>query len=239
MKHHTLVLALSIAACSHIVIYSLLQLWPAPNKLIESKSIPVTLIVSAESPASVASKAASHASQNKDFLITKATSTFSRSTSSDSPGSSPSKQEQSKANATATAHQNTVNKASSKRQLFTQKSKTERSISAKTNDAKHEMNEYEVTLLEHLLKSNLYNQFHIFMAREKTKEISFTLEISLFDNGAIKSASLTEKDKNLPIDKLAVTAAYNASPYPQPPEDDYKKHYTYQVMMTYDNKALH
>jgi len=243
MKYHTLALALSIAVCAHISIYALLKLWPAPEQIREVKRIPVTLVVSAEQSASVASMSQAQSGAREQLLTSRSRSTFAQpiaakepnaSTTKTSPNSSPNSVEQAKSN-----RQNTINRTASEKQLLSETSSSEQQISAKTVNAKHIMTPYEVKLLNHLLEGDLYNQFHTFMARAKEQEISFSIEITLFENGAIKSASLTQKNKNLPIDKLAITAAYNASPYPEPPEDDYKKHYRYQVMMSYDNNSLH
>ena len=90
-----------------------------------------------------------------------------------------------------------------------------------------------------MLAGELYDQFHRFMRSQNETRIDFRVRIRLAENGVIKSASIVEKSDDLNIERLAVTAAYNASPYPQPPKEDFDKDFTYYISMSYNETGLH
>ena len=246
MNHHALVLALSIAVCSHIVLYALLNLWPAPTPEFVNKSIPVTLVVTPDSKPSSASK---DASKPKDLQQTRNVTTISASdfeiANSEKPDEerspNPANQSSSERTQTRVDQQSTRSRTqtSSVRQIFSSDLKNKQQIQALTTEESRTMSDYEVELLKHLLSSELYDQFHRFMKRQAETRIDFRVRVRLFENGAIKSASIIEKSKALEIESLAVTAAYNASPYPRPPEEDFDKDFTYYISMSYNETGLH
>lgn len=246
MNHHALVLALSIAICSHIVLYALLNLWPAPTPDPVKKSIPVTLVVAPDSQPSNASKESrtheeSHKTKN---LTTVSDSNFAAKNSNKadknqakaSENRLASERTQSRVNAQSTRSRA---QTSSVRQLFSSDLKEQQQIQAVTTQESQIMSDYEVALLNHLLSGALYDQFHSFMERKGETQIDFRLRVRLFENGAIKSAKIIQKSTPLEIEPLAITAAYNASPYPRPPEEDFHKDFTYYISMSYNETGLH
>jgi hypothetical protein len=112
------------------------------------------------------------------------------------------------------------------------------SIPVLNSKQSEELSPYQQTLIKHLLAGELYDRFHAFMASTSQTEIKYSIELRLFENGAIKSASLTKKSSSLEIDRLAITAAYNASPYPRPPSEDFEVGYTYLIPMSYKKRGL-
>lgn len=246
MNHHALVLALSIAACSHIVLYALLNLWPAPIPDRVSKSIPVTLVVTPDSKPSSSSKESrtQEDQQKTKNLTTINASNFSVASSEKTDENpTPNLTDQSASDRTQTSvdQQSSRSRAqtSSVRQIFSSDLKDQQQIQAVTTQESRAMSDYEVELLKHLLSSELYDQFHTFMKRQGETQLDFRVRVRLFQNGAIKAASIVEKSKALDIERLAVAAAYNASPYPRPPEEDYDKDFTYYISMSYNESGLH
>lgn len=246
MNRHALVLALSIALCTHIVLYALLNLWPAPTPDIINKSIPVKLIVSpdskpsAETPDSDAQKAQAlnetiRSTGESDFKVTSpeqsinSLSINSKSSQTNTERNSPSHKHSERSRA----------QASSIRQIFSSTSEEKQPIQAVQKEATLVMSDYEIKLLKHLLAGELYDQFHLYMRSQKETQVDFRIRIRLFENGAIKSANIIEKSKDLDIDRLAVNAAYNASPYPRPPVEDFEENYTYYISMSYNESGLH
>lgn len=248
MKHHALALALSIALCAHITIYALLSLWSAPIPDNSEKSIPVTLIVSPDSVASKATKQveSSRKSSFSDLLTTKG-QTDQRVKATENPDEKPpSKSTNDSATGNSIEQRQTAsqlsrqrNQAASIKQLFSSTARDMPAIKAVQTSQNEQMSAYEIELLSHLLSGQLYDDFHRFMEKATKNQINFTIQLSLFSNGAIKSAKLVSKDQDLPIERLAVTAAYNASPYPRPPDKDVSSNFTYSVSMSYSENALH
>lgn len=233
MKHYGLILAISIALCSHIFLYSLLQLWPAPAPM-EKSSIPVTLIVSPDSKATKASTAKqkqSKTSHSPEKVTTRSDSKYNASKIHKPADEAAKHQKESK-------RRQQRNQPNSLKQIFTSNQKNQPKINALTQDAATIMSAYEQELLRHLLDRDLYTDFHRFMDHASETEISLRLRLVLFSNGAIKSASLVEKSKEVAIEPVALRAAYNASPYPEPPEEDIELNYTYFVSMSYNGKEI-
>ncbi|KZY64574.1 MULTISPECIES: hypothetical protein [unclassified Oleiphilus] len=238
MKHYALAIALSVAACSHIILYTLLNLWPAPTPN-DTQSIPVTLVLSQESAESQASQSASSQTRKtqEQFLTTKSYNDYSHLTTKESASNVEGASQQANAiSKQAASNQNAPArrmKASEQQIIEQQNDLTDPSIRALSTKDLPVMTEYEQALLQHLLDRELYTQLHQFMQNVDIPRIDFTIEIKLFENGAIKSASIKNKSANIPIERIATTAAYNASPYPRPPESDYEILYTYAVTMSY------
>lgn len=246
MNRHALALALSIALCTHIVLYALLNLWPAPTPDTINKSIPVKLIVSPDSKPSVESLASNaqkaqavnetiRSTSENDFKVT----SFEQSINSSSINS---KSRQANAELNTPSHKQSERsraQASSIRQIFSSTAEEHQPIQAIQKEATQAMSDYEIRLLKHLLAGELYDQFHHYMRSQKETQVDFRIRIRLFENGAIKSANIIEKSKDLDIDRLAVNAAYNASPYPRPPIEDFEENYTYYISMSYNESGLH
>lgn len=247
MKQHALALSLSIAACAHISIYALLSLWSAPIQDNSEKSIPVTLVIS---PDSIASKATQQVQSSRDNTLSDVVKTQGESkqraaATKDPDDKPPSTPKKNSANGSSIEQQNTAsqrsrhrNQAASIKQLFSSTAQDMLPIRAIQTDATEQMSEYEVKLLNHLLSGQLYDNFHRLMEKTNIDSINFTIQLSLFPNGAIKSAKVVNKDQDLPIERVAVTAAYNASPYPRPPDVDLTTNFTYLVAMSYSENSL-
>jgi len=95
------------------------------------------------------------------------------------------------------------------------------------------LSDYQIALLQHMLRGGLYDQFHDIMYSHSQTDLNYTLRLTLFENGAIRNAALKESSGIKELDKLAITAAYNASPYPPPPKDDASKGYQYSIPVKY------
>lgn len=246
MNRHALVLALSIALCMHIVLYALLNLWPAPTPDTINKSIPVKLVVSPDSKPSAAnqSSVAQKAQAANETIRSTAENDF-KVTSAEQPIISPSTNPQTRqtnAERSSPTHKQSERsraQASSIRQIFSSPAEEKQPIQAIQKEATQAMSDYEIELLKHLLAGELYDQFHLYMRSQNETQVDFRIRIRLFANGAIKSANIIEKSKDLDIDRLAVNATYNASPYPRPPEEDFEDNYTYYISMSYNESGLH
>jgi hypothetical protein len=241
MSHHALALAVSIALSVHILIYTLLGLWPAPKQEITEKSIPVTLVSRAATSRESLSTT-EQSTQEQAPSKTLATISESRYEAPSSKEADLTRNEENKVSSSndtkmpsrsSLQNQNRANTASIGSIFQSKQGELKEEIVVSTKPVKHKMSDYEQSLLKHLLESKLYDQFNRYMLSSPTENISFQLELYLFANGAIRSAKLVEKDEDLDIDQLVVTATYNASPYPRPPSEDADKNYRYTVNMSY------
>jgi len=95
------------------------------------------------------------------------------------------------------------------------------------------LSEYQHRLIQHMLQGKLYDKFHRILNSNNTKTLNYTLNLWLLSNGAIKNASIKTSSGIEEIDKLAITAAYNASPYPKPPSADAAIRFQYEVPVQY------
>lgn len=98
------------------------------------------------------------------------------------------------------------------------------------------LSDYEISLLNALAKDTLYDPFHEVMQTNNKKEVSYTITLNLFPNGAIKAASIRETSGLEEIDKLAILVAYRASPFPAPPHEDIQKGFRYHIPILYQGK---
>jgi TonB family protein len=98
------------------------------------------------------------------------------------------------------------------------------------------LSEYQQRLIQHMLQGKLYDKFHRILNSNNSNNsntLDYTLNLWLLPNGAIKNASIKTSSGIDEIDKLAITAAYNASPYPKPPPADAATRYQYEVPVQY------
>jgi len=95
------------------------------------------------------------------------------------------------------------------------------------------LSEYQQRLIQHMLQGKLYDKFHRILNSNNSKTLDYTLNLWLLPNGAIKNASIKTSSGIDEIDKLASTAAYNANPYPKPPQADAATRYQYEVPVQY------
>ena len=96
-----------------------------------------------------------------------------------------------------------------------------------------ELNEYEIKLLQRLARNELYDAFHPVMKKNKQTDVSYTITLQLFPNGAIKNAQIRNSSNIKEIDKLAIKSAFSASPYPAPPKEDINRDYKYSIPIIY------
>ena len=95
------------------------------------------------------------------------------------------------------------------------------------------LSDYQITLRKHMLRGSLYDRFHQYMVANNIKNADYELTLTLFPNGAIKNASIVTSSGVKELDREAITAAFNASPYPAPPASDLRKGFRYEIPFTY------
>jgi TonB family protein len=105
-----------------------------------------------------------------------------------------------------------------------------RQISTKSLD---ELSDYEVLLLQRLARNELYDDFHKIMIHHNQDQVDYTVSLFLFPNGAIKNARIKESSNIADIDRLAIQAAFQASPYPKPPQEDINTGLRYDIPIIY------
>lgn len=122
--------------------------------------------------------------------------------------------------------------------LFTQTTqKTEHQIQQVNTQEADKLSPYEELLIQHMVvRPRLYDQFHQIMMQANLEEIGYEIKISLFANGAIRNAKISKKSSIKEIDTLAITSAYNASPFPRPPAKDISRNYQYTIPIFYQSK---
>lgn len=95
------------------------------------------------------------------------------------------------------------------------------------------LSSYQIMLRQHMLKGELYDRFHRYLQDNDKQRVDYELLLTLFPNGAIKNASISTGSGVEELDKLAITAAFNASPYPAPPADDIRQGFRYRIPFSY------
>lgn len=101
-----------------------------------------------------------------------------------------------------------------------------------------ELSDYEKALLTKLSQETLYDEFHPLMLYNTKTQVDYILSLRLFNNGAIRSATLVKSSGIAEIDRLAIQTAYQASPYPAPPAKDAAIEFRYQIPIIYDRLKL-
>lgn len=95
---------------------------------------------------------------------------------------------------------------------------------------------YQLKLIQHLLRAELYDTFHRHLKALQQSSINYRLSIKLDASGTINKAEVITSTGIATLDKHALRAAYNASPYPMPPPKDRLKDFVYEIPVSY--KAL-
>jgi hypothetical protein len=241
MSNPSIAVAASLALSCHAILYLLLNLWPAPEIVEQKKSMPVTLI----SPSNPAVNAQTQTPNSRretrqSRLTSQSENEFKIDTNNEQAQinkqtTNSSNTQTSTKSVSETRQQNRTQRAdASVKSLFTNNNETStENVPVISSQQTEELSPYQQALIKHLLAGKLYDRFHSFMAGASQNEINYLIELRLFENGAIKSANLIEKSNSVEIDKLAITAAYNASPYPRPPTEDFKIDYIYAIPMSY------
>lgn len=257
MKTENITLRLSLAVFIAILIHTVIAIalyWLSPTLFeIQEKTIPFQLISSSKSSlSSNASKLSSeeNARAAQEYLATLNQSHFTQSSKRDTSKKANHNQDiqkQTQENTPAKNQQrqseqlfkssNPSKAISGLQDIFSQRSLATQSSSAKQLSTKdiEQLNEYEILLLNTLNKGALYDAFHEVMQENKREEVTYTITLYLFPNGAIKNASIQQASGIKEIDELAIQAAYQASPYPTPPRDDIQKGYKYHIPMIVKN----
>jgi TonB family protein len=101
-----------------------------------------------------------------------------------------------------------------------------------TNRHLKKMSAYELQLLQKFLKASYYDKINSILRKEK-KVNKIRLEITLFDNGVIKNATLEIASRNSAINQAAIQTALSASPYPPPPASGKRKGYKYHINLVF------
>lgn len=123
--------------------------------------------------------------------------------------------------------------------IFTQQTKSEsqsNEVQQISTQSLNTLTDYEILLLQKLAQKRLYDDFHKVMEKYKQDTINYTLVISLFANGAIKSAQIKTSSSIDEIDQLAIKAAYQASPYTKPPKEDIQRNFRYEIPIIYEKR---
>jgi len=107
---------------------------------------------------------------------------------------------------------------------------TRQQISTK---AIEQLSDYELELLNKLARDELYDPFHEVMKAKNKDRVDYVITLTLFSNGAIKSARIKSKSGIEEIDKLAKQTAFRASPFPAPPQQDLNNGYKYDIPIIY------
>lgn len=106
-------------------------------------------------------------------------------------------------------------------------------ISSKTLE---QLTQYETQLIQIMAQKGLYDEFHPVMAKNKHTNIEYIITLHLFQNGAVKTASIRQSSGIEEIDQLAVKTAYLASPFPKPPSEDINKSFKYDIPIIYQKR---
>lgn len=117
-----------------------------------------------------------------------------------------------------------------KREAKQNKKSNTQQISTKSLE---QLTHYETQLLQKLAQNELYDEFHPVMTKNKQANIEYIITLHLFPNGAIKYASIRQSSNIEEIDRLAIKAAYLASPFPEPPKEDINRSFKYDIPIIY------
>ncbi len=119
------------------------------------------------------------------------------------------------------------------RNLFAQSKTADNTIRQQSSSEKPILSEYEILLIQRLSDASLYDRYHHLMDTHQKESFGYTIELVLFPNGAIKNAKIIESSSIAQLDELAKTTAYNASPYPRPPESHRHFGFKYLIPIEY------
>lgn len=240
-----------VAAALHVIIAFVVFFLNPPFLDTKDKTIPV-LLLSADSKASQSAKSSSaaNAAAAREYLATlgqsdfitpdKAEKTQQHTTSSNQTDSSNISEIPSSfpSISTASPSRSQATRAQIARQglhdIFEQQQeKQNNEIKQLSTRSTKQLDEYEQLLIKQLVKAEFYDQYHGIMAKYGKAEVSFEVVLTLFQNGAIKSAGIGKSSNINEIDQLAIKTAYKASPYPAPPKKDIERGFKYTIPISY------
>jgi outer membrane biosynthesis protein TonB len=244
MTSPSLGISIALAFLLHAITIALLNSLKLPEPPNEAQSIPIQL-TSTRSIASVsASNQSAATTSKKDVINTKGASLYKQHDSiTEKTAESNTKQTQASSVSSRYSQQSRQSKSSqagaSVKSLFQTEMPTSSDIAIiQKKENTTELSAYEQLLLKHLLGEKLYDDFHPVMELSYLDSVSYNIQLTLFGNGAIKSAYLTKNSASSQIDKLALTAAFNASPYPKPPAGELSNGFTYNIPVKYYKKQF-
>ncbi len=217
----------------------------------EVKTIPIILIAdrAIESQSSVhAQQQQQAASAARDFITTQDFANHTRTMSEGDARNSDSTLESELSGESASSlprvtlpKQSQASRAQSAReglqQIFNRSGKAAQVEQRNTKPELPTLSDYEQKLIRVLSRDTLYDPFHQIILNRNLDRLSFSLELQLFPNGAIKRARVVEKSGIPEVDELAISTAYKASPYPKPPSQDIQKAFRYLIPVEYTTDA--
>jgi len=237
-------ISLGIALTLHAILAAILATLPLIKFVKIERAIPIRLIsnerVASINSSSIQKQAATEAEHSR--LNTSGSSSFSTTTTKEPKTKRPVNRKQN--NTVSEQIEFSVPKLSNKsryqqagtglRNLFSKnETQTQNPVKQLNTQQAEKLSTYEEALIQHLSSAALYDKFHQIMTQAQSVQISYEIKLTLFANGAIRSARMTQPSGIEKIDALAITSAYNASPFPRPPSDDITKNYQYVIPMSY------
>jgi len=245
-KELSLIIAIILATAIHLLVVSGMILLGISPITIKEKTIPFVL-VSADNKANASKSKPLTKSENslaaQEYLATLNSSTFltQKNTKYEKKHVRPT-QEQQKPNKTpmppsfSEPAKHSENRfLQGLRNIFSSTMNQKAAANNKqiSTQSTEELSQYEILLLNQLVKDILYDQFHAVMKSNKKDSINYILTLTLLANGAIKNANIKVSSGISKIDHLAKQAAYRASPFPTPPKEDFKRGFKYDIPIIY------
>lgn len=238
-----LVICALLAVVLHIFAYTLGYLaWPTPTPT--QRTLPtVLLMASTQSHAAKNASAAAPNTNNQETnnaeqaLVKPKELLSTNSESRQKAQTKQTKASSSKAQESAEKSQNSRQSRAQKglKSLFANTSQSDANSQIKQISTRKTppLSDYQKALIQHMVRADLYDRFHDFLANRAETKAAYQIEFRLMENGAIQSARITKSTGISALDELAVTTAYNASPYPPPPRSDSARGYRYTIPVEY------
>lgn len=245
-KNLSLIVAILFATAIHILIVSGMILLGISPIIVKEKTIPFVL-VSADNKANASRSKPLTKSENKlaaqEYLATLNSSSFltQRNSKREKKRIRPKQEQQEPIKTKMPPSFSESTKHSENRflqglrNIFSSTKNQQAAANSKqiSTHSNEELSQYEILLLNQLVKDVLYDQFHAVMKSNKKNRINYILTLTLLSNGAIKNAKIKVSSGIGKIDHLAKQAAYRASPFPAPPKEDFKRGFKYHIPIIY------
>ncbi|TNC82024.1 MAG: hypothetical protein C9356_06420 [Oleiphilus sp.] len=222
-----ILLALTLHICALVVVSQFITI-----NLEDTRTVPVITLSNATTQQALDAQG-KPVEVNRELIDTTGRSTYSTHQPPESPpenpslpSTSPSVTQNYRQRLPSTGFQNLFSREE------TELAETVQQISTRNTEI---LSSYQLTLRKHMLKGELYDRFHRYLRDHDKPKINYEILLTLFPNGAIKNASIRQSSGVEELDKLAITAAFNASPYPAPPTSDIRNGFRYAIPFTYVN----
>jgi TonB family protein len=224
-----------LAFVFHIFLYTaLMSFWPSAPK--RDLTIPVVMLTESTRGSIASERSVQSAPDNEEILTTISESEVLANTAKQRTNNN----QTSKATKQQKLYQQQRQQKAGRnlKELFSNQRVTETQAEVKQLSTKNtqELSEYQQTLIRHMVRAELYDQFHQYLINKEEQRIDYEIELRLMNNGAIRSARIVSSSGFTKLDELAITTAYNASPYPRPPRKDATKGYRYTIPVGYQKK---